>query len=124
MATREVFESRWQAAALLLPTVLVSVVFLYAPAVRAFELSLFEVGFGAGEVDFVGLENYRALLTSSEYHLSVLLTVLFAVAVVVGVMIGTYTHRSRRSRPTPSRRAVSVSVSGMLFIEAIMKMTL
>ena len=86
MATREVFESRWQAAALLLPTVLVSVVFLYVPAVRAFELSLFEVGFGTGEVDFVGLENYRALLTSSEYHLSVLLTVLFAVAVVVGVM--------------------------------------
>ncbi len=86
MATREVFESRWQAAALLLPTVLVSIVFLYAPAVRAFELSLFEVGFGTGEADFVGLENYRTLLTSSEYHLSVLLTVLFAVAVVVGVM--------------------------------------
>ena len=86
MATREVFESRLQAAALLLPTVLVSVVFLYVPAVRAFELSLFEVAFGSGEAVFVGLENYRTLLTSPEYHRSVLLTVLFAVAVVVGVM--------------------------------------
>ena len=86
MATREVFESRLQAAALLLPTVLVSVVFLYVPAVRAFELSLFEVAFGSGEAVFVGLENYRTLLTSPEYHRSVLLTVLFAVAVVAGVM--------------------------------------
>ena len=86
MATREVFESRLQAVALLLPTVLVSVVFLYVPAVRAFELSLFEVGFGTGDSTFVGLENYRTLLTSSAYHRSVLLTVLFAVAVVAGVM--------------------------------------
>ena len=86
MATREVFESRLQAVALLLPTVLVSVVFLYVPAVRAFELSLFKVGFGTGDSAFVGLENYRTLLTSSAYHRSVLLTVLFAVAVVAGVM--------------------------------------
>ena len=86
MATREVFESRLEAAALLLPTVLVSVVFLYVPAVRAFELSLFEVGFGSGDAVFVGLENYRTLVTSSAYHRSVLLTVLFAAAVVVGVM--------------------------------------
>lgn len=86
MATREVFESRLEAAALLLPTVLVSVVFLYVPAVRAFELSLFEVGFGSGDTAFVGLENYRTLVSSSAYHRSVLLTVLFAAAVVVGVM--------------------------------------
>lgn len=86
MATREVFESRVQALALLLPTVLVSVVFLYVPAVRAFGLSLFEVGFGTGDASFVGLENYRALVGSTDYHQSVLVTLLFAAAVVGGVM--------------------------------------
>jgi len=85
MATREVFESRWEAVGLLVPTVIVSVVFLYLPAVRAVELSFFEVGFG-GTSTLVGIENYRQLLASGEYHASVAVSVLFALVVVVGVM--------------------------------------
>jgi len=85
MATRDVFENNWRAAALLFPTVLVSLVFLYVPAARAVALSLSEVGFG-GTSSFVGLENYATLLDSGDYHASVLVSVAFAVVVVAAVM--------------------------------------
>jgi sn-glycerol 3-phosphate transport system permease protein len=85
VATREVFESRSGAVALLLPTLVVSLVFLYFPAVHALELGFFEVGFG-GTSSFVGIENYRGLLTSGDYHASVLVSVLFTVVVVAAVM--------------------------------------
>lgn len=85
MSTREIFDGRIESALLLLPTVLVSLVFLYYPAVRAFRTSLFDSGFGRQE-EFVGIENYVTLLTDSGYHTSVLLSILFAVCVVTGVM--------------------------------------
>ncbi|ATW89101.1 sn-glycerol 3-phosphate transport system permease protein [Halohasta litchfieldiae] len=86
MSTREIFDGRIESAVLLLPTVLVSLVFLYYPAVRAFRTSLFDSSFGRQEV-FVGVENYVTLLTDSGYHTNVLLSILFAVCVVVGVMV-------------------------------------
>jgi len=85
MSTLEVFESRLEAAVFLLPTIIVSTVFLYYPATLAVRKSFFESTFGQPE-EFLGLENYVELATSSDYHSSVLLTVLFAVLVVVGVM--------------------------------------
>jgi len=85
MATRDVFDSRWQAGVLLLPTVLVSAVFLYYPTVRALRLSLFDAGFGVGDT-YVGLANYLRLLSAGDYHSSLLLSVGFAVLVVLGVM--------------------------------------
>lgn len=85
MSTREIFDGRIESAVLLLPTVLVSLVFLYYPAVRAFRTSLFDSSFGRQE-EFVGIENYVTLLTDSGYHTSVLLSILFAVCVVAGVM--------------------------------------
>lgn len=85
MSTREVFESRRQAAALLLPTMLISVVFLYYPAVRAVGLSFYDASFGRPD-RYVGLENFVRLATATEYHYSVLITILFAAIVVTGVM--------------------------------------
>lgn len=85
MSTREVFADRRQAAALLLPTVVVSLVFLYYPTVRAVRLSLFQASF-ARAPRFVGLGNYARLLTDGDYLYSVGLSVLFAACVVVGVM--------------------------------------
>lgn len=85
MATREVFENRIQAGALLLPTMLVSVVFLYYPALRAFWLSLFQASFGRGDT-FAGVSNYARLLGSGDYFQSVFISIGFAVCVVVGVM--------------------------------------
>ncbi|MGQ4554404.1 ABC transporter permease subunit [Halobellus sp. GM3] len=85
MSTREIFDGRLQAILLLLPTIAVSVVFLYYPTGLAVRTSFFDSRFGRGEA-FVGLENYYSLLTDPSYHSSVLLSVLFAALVVVGVM--------------------------------------
>jgi sn-glycerol 3-phosphate transport system permease protein len=68
----------------------VSVVFLYYPTVRAVVLSLYRSSF-AREDTFVGLDNYARLLSSPEYFSSALISVLFAACIVVGVMaVGLY----------------------------------
>lgn len=85
MSAREIFESRVGAGLLLLPTLLLSAVFLYYPTVRAIQLSFFQSSFGSRE--FAGLANYASLLGSAEYRSSVLITIVFAVLVVLGVMV-------------------------------------
>lgn len=85
MSTREVFENRREAFLLLLPTVLVSLVFLYYPAVLAFRLAFFDASFGRPD-QFIGLENYIDLLTDSSYHWSAFITIVFSLIVIVGVM--------------------------------------
>jgi sn-glycerol 3-phosphate transport system permease protein len=82
---REVFVDRLQAGALLLPTMVVSIVFLYYPTIRAVVLSLYQISLGRGQ-RFVGLDNYARLFESGEYLNSVLVSVLFAAGIVVGVM--------------------------------------
>ncbi len=86
MTTREIFNSRIGGLLLLVPTIAVSVAFLYYPAVQAVQTSFFKSSFGRVP-EFIGLENYLTLLTSSAYHWSLLLSVGFAVVVVVGVLI-------------------------------------
>jgi sn-glycerol 3-phosphate transport system permease protein len=86
MSTREVFSDRLGAGALLLPTMVVSVVFLYYPTLRAVVLSFYSASFAREDV-FVGLENYTRLLNSPEYFHSAAISVVFAVAIVVGVML-------------------------------------
>jgi sn-glycerol 3-phosphate transport system permease protein len=85
MSTREIFDSRIESGLLLLPTLLVSLVFLYYPTALAVRTSFFDSGFGQAD-EFVGLKNYVTLLTDSGYHSSLLLSVLFAAVVVVGVI--------------------------------------
>jgi len=86
MSTREIFDDRREALALLAPTLLVSIVFLYYPTALAFRTSLFDAGFGRIP-EFVGLENYQQLLSDPAYHRSVMLSVLFAALVVAGVLV-------------------------------------
>ncbi len=85
MSTREIFDSRIESGLLLLPTLLVSVVFLYYPTALAVRTSFFDSSFGQADT-FVGLENYVTLLTDSGYHASLFLSVLFAAVVVAGVI--------------------------------------
>jgi len=85
MSTREVFDDRVQAGLFLLPTVAVSVVFLYYPAIRAVGLSFYRASFGRGD-RFVGLENYVRLATSVDYATSVAVSIGFAAVVVLAVM--------------------------------------
>jgi sn-glycerol 3-phosphate transport system permease protein len=63
----------------------VSIVFLYYPTIRAVVLSLYQISLGRGQ-RFVGLDNYARLFESGEYLNSVLVSVLFAAGIVVGVM--------------------------------------
>jgi sn-glycerol 3-phosphate transport system permease protein len=86
MTTREIFDDRLGAAALLLPTVLVSVIFLYYPTVRAVALSFYRVEI-VGPNTFVGVENYADIFASADYLGSVVISVGFALCVVGGVMI-------------------------------------
>src|SRR6056297_1555552 len=85
MSTREIFDSRIESGLLLLPTLLVSIVFLYYPTALAVRTSFFDSSFGQAD-EFVGVENYVTLLTDSGYHSSLLLSVLFAAVVVIGVI--------------------------------------
>jgi sn-glycerol 3-phosphate transport system permease protein len=64
----------------------VSLVFLYYPTVRAVGLSFYRASLARDDV-FVGLENYGRLVGSSEYLRSILISVLFAACIVVGVMV-------------------------------------
>jgi sn-glycerol 3-phosphate transport system permease protein len=86
MSTREIFADRVQAGALLLPTMVVSLLFLYYPTVRAVGLSFYRASLARGDV-FVGLENYVRLVESPEYLRSIGISVVFAACVVVGVMV-------------------------------------
>ncbi len=85
MSNREVFDSRLGAALLLIPTIVVSIVFLYYPALLAIRTSFYESTFGRQD-EFVGLENYVSLFTDPSYHFSVGITILFGILVVGGVM--------------------------------------
>lgn len=86
MSTREVFDSRVGAALLLVPTIVVSAMFLYYPAILAVRTSFFDASFGRAD-EFIGIENYAALLADSGYHFSLAITVLFGLLVVAGVMV-------------------------------------
>ncbi|WP_200840245.1 carbohydrate ABC transporter permease [Halorubrum sp. JWXQ-INN 858] len=84
--SREIYDRSWVAYLLLLPTLVVSAVFLYYPAARAVELSLYEtLQFGTRRL-WTGLGNYEFLLTSGDYHSSILITLGFSVIVIIGVM--------------------------------------
>ncbi|EMA66188.1 carbohydrate ABC transporter permease [Halorubrum kocurii] len=85
MSTREIFDSRIESGLLLLPTLLVSIVFLYYPTALAVRTSFFDSSFGQVD-EFVGMENYVTLLADSGYHSSLLLSILFAAVVVAGVI--------------------------------------
>ncbi len=84
---REIYKRSWVAYLLLLPTVVVSLVFLYYPAIEAFHLSLYEtLQFGTVR-SWTGLGNYAHLLTSGDYHSSIGVTLLFSLIVIIGVLI-------------------------------------
>ncbi|NLV08616.1 ABC transporter permease subunit [Halomicrobium mukohataei] len=81
------FDSKLQAAALLLPTVVVLVAFLYYPSLETFRLSLFESAFLGQDLRWTGINNFVELATSSTYRNSFVVSVLFAGVVVIGTLV-------------------------------------
>jgi sn-glycerol 3-phosphate transport system permease protein len=76
------FPNRVLPYVLLLPSIAVVAVFLIYPSVQALRLSFFEVSPFTGRGTFVGLANFRELLTSEVYRHSLRVTILFAGSVV------------------------------------------
>jgi len=75
---RTVFANRWLPYLLVLPQVLVTLVFFFWPAGKSLYLSFFKSApFGGNDV-FVGLDNFRQLLTNPDYYDSVVNSFIFA----------------------------------------------
>lgn len=68
----------------LLPTMSVIALFLYYPGLETFRYSVYSTLFFGFEKTFVGLDNFETLLTSSEYHQSLLVTTLWSAVVMLG----------------------------------------
>ncbi len=77
------YPNRWLPYVLLVPTLAVSVIFLYYPTLQTFILSLHRVAFLGLRKVFIGLENYQRLFTSPDYGHSVLVNLIFSSGVVV-----------------------------------------
>ena len=72
----------------LAPTLLILGIFTFVPIVTSFTLSLNRVAPFGNQTLFVGLDNYRRLLTNPEYWDTVRISMMFTVAtVVVGIIL-------------------------------------
>jgi sn-glycerol 3-phosphate transport system permease protein len=78
---RTVFPNRWLPYLLVLPQVLVTLIFFFWPAGKSLYLSLFKSPPFGGRDIFVGLDNFRALLSNREYYESVVNSFVFAFSV-------------------------------------------
>jgi sn-glycerol 3-phosphate transport system permease protein len=85
MSSHEIFTDRMQGLGLLVPTLIISIVFLYYPATRAVSLSFYQATFGRSS--FTGVNNYIRIVTSSDYLGSIVISVGFAVCIVFGVLV-------------------------------------
>ncbi len=82
----EIYTDDWKAYLMLLPTLAASLAFLYYPAIETFRLALYKtVAAGARQI-YVGLGNFEWLLNSPRYHYSFLISIAFAIVVVIGSM--------------------------------------
>jgi len=86
MSNREAYDSTFQAALLLLPTLAIFGVFLYWPAARTVWLGFYETQFFGQGGEYVGLSQYVEILLWDTYHQSLIVTAKFAVVTVVGTL--------------------------------------
>jgi sn-glycerol 3-phosphate transport system permease protein len=85
------FRGTWLPWLLLAPTLIVLALFSYYPGFKTLRLSAFRANIIVGNEQFVGLDNFRALISSPVYHQVVVQTLVFVSLVVVlglGVALG------------------------------------
>ena len=78
---RTVFSNRVLPYGLVAPQVAVTLVFFFWPAFESLRLSFFRTSAFGDRVRFVGLDNFRRLLTSPDYYQSIASTFVFAFGV-------------------------------------------
>jgi sn-glycerol 3-phosphate transport system permease protein len=93
------FPNRVLPYVLIFPSIAIVVVFLILPSLQALYLSFFEVSPFGNKLLFVGLNNFREILTSEEYRFSLRISVLFAVGVVILSMSASLGMAVLASRP-------------------------
>ena len=71
----------------LVPSMLIFAVFLFYPFFKTIYLSLYKTNKMGEAKLFVGLENYKALLSSPSFHNSLKVTLIFVSVVVIGSMV-------------------------------------
>lgn len=71
----------------LIPSILIFGVFLFYPFFKTIGLSFYKTDKMGLPKRFVGLENYRKLLTSQSFYNSLIVTLIFVVIVVAGSML-------------------------------------
>ena len=71
----------------LVPSMLIFAVFLFYPFFKTIYLSLYKTNKMGEAKLFVGLENYKALLSSPSFHNSLKVTLIFVSVVVIGCML-------------------------------------
>lgn len=85
---KAIFDSKRQAIAFAAPLFAAIIAFLYYPGLDMFRLSLYTGSQFGSQLSFGGLENYRTLATSSEFHWSLFLSFAFSAVVIAGTLIG------------------------------------
>src|SRR5438874_12113862 len=81
MEKRARFRSWWLPYALILPQIVVTVVFFFWPAGQAIYYSVFIQDAFGGNLQFVGLDNFRELFHDEHYRASFQVTAIFSVLV-------------------------------------------
>ena len=95
------FRSRWLPYALVLPQIAVTLIFFVWPAGEALYYSVLLQDAFASKVQFVGLDNFRALFADATYLASFKVTVLFSLLVAVtglavSLLLATFADRVLR----------------------------
>jgi sn-glycerol 3-phosphate transport system permease protein len=126
MEKRAVFSSKLLPYALLLPQLAITFVFFYWPASQALWQSfLLEDAFGLSS-EFVGFENYRAVLAQPEYYRAMVTTVVFSTLVAAfslscALLLATQADKQLKAAPTFKTLliwpyAVAPAVAGVLWL--------
>jgi sn-glycerol 3-phosphate transport system permease protein len=123
---RTVFRNRWLPYLLVFPQVAVTVVFFFWPAGKSLYLSVFKSPPFGGRDVFVGLDNFRALLTTSEYYDSVINSFVFAggvtaLSVVGGLVVAALANQKVRGRALYRSAllwpyGIAPAVAGIIFL--------
>ena len=101
MEKRARFQSRWLPYALILPQIVVTLVFFFWPAGQALYQSVFVQDAFGGNLQFVGLDNFRDLFNDEHYLASFKVTAVFSVLVAglglsVSLVLAVFADRAVR----------------------------
>src|SRR5699024_2682865 len=77
----------WTGMLYLAPALILLGVFMFYPIIKTFYYSFFTVSGGGGTDGFVGLDHYKKILTSGEFHQSLKATFIFVLYVVPGQIL-------------------------------------